>query len=313
MNNKTQQEVKELKSKSSQFHDALFQDKIQKDTITNILSNTTNLDRQIIRTFYKKEYKVPIQDDINSKLSGSLKVLTLNMFDLPYEYDARELHRGLTSIVQENSTIIEILVTRPKSHLSLMREIYKKFYNKPIEQDINNLKSKDFSKFLLLLLDNERPKERTISTNDAYNISKEIIKNGIKSYSTDANLFQNLFLEKSRIDLILISRAFYELFKKNLYDSIKDETSGGNGQILGEILFSTITPSQYFAEKIKNAIKGLGTDEKTLNRVMVSRSEVDMDIIREYYFKDWKKTLKEDIKGDTSGHYGQILMNLSEK
>ena len=38
-----------------------------------------------------------------------------------------------------------------------------------------------------------------------------------------------------------------------------------------------------------------------------------MDDIREYYFRDWNTDLKNDIEGDTSGAYGQILMNLSEK
>ena len=49
MNQKTQQDLKELEKTTKQFHEALFNKSIKEDTIVNILSNTTNLDRQINR------------------------------------------------------------------------------------------------------------------------------------------------------------------------------------------------------------------------------------------------------------------------
>ena len=58
---------------------------------------------------------------------------------------------------------------------------------------------------------------------------------------------------------------------------------------------------------------GLGTNENTLNRVLVSRSEIDMDDIREYYFRDNNTDIKNDIRGDTSGSYRNVLINLSSK
>ncbi len=311
MNQKTPQELKQLENLSNQFNDALFRE--DENKLYQILSTTTNLDRQIIRRYYKKMYNVPIQTDIKSKLSSSLQEITLDLFDLSYEFDARELHRALTSFMADDNTIIEIFATRPKSHLDLIQKIYKKFYKNSIRDDIRKLKSKEFSEFLLTILTVQRPTEQTISNNDAYNISKDIIKHGLKTYGTDVNLFKDVFLEKSREDLILISRAFFELYKKSLYDSIESEASGRNAKLLKGILFGIITPAQWFAKKIFKSIDGLGTDEKTLNRVMVSRAEIDMDAIREYYFRDRKTDIKNDIHGDTSGTYRKILINLSEK
>jgi hypothetical protein len=311
MNQKTPQELKQLENLSNQFHDALFRE--DEDKLYQILSTTTNLDRQIIRRYYKKIYNIPIQTDIKSKLSSSLQEITLDLFDLSYEFDARELHRSLTSFMADDNAIIEIFVTRPKSHLDLIQKIYKKFYKNSIRDDIRKLKSKEFSEFLLTMLTVQRPTEQTISNNDAYNISKDIIKHGLKSYGTDVNLFRDVFLDKSREDLILISRAFFELYKKSLYDSIESEISGRNSKLLKGILFGIITPGQWFAKKVFKSIEGLGTDEKTLNRVMVSRAEIDMDAIRDYYFRDRKNDIKNDIHGDTSGTYRKILINLSEK
>lgn len=313
MNQKSSQDLKVLEMSASQFHDAIFSKQISEDVIVNILSNTNNLDRQIIRRFYKKKYSVPIQFDIKDKLKSSLKDITLDMFDTTYEFDSRELHRALTSFMADENTIIEIFVSRPKSHLDLIQKIYKKFYNTSLQSDILKLKSQNFREFLLTMMNTGRPSQQTISINDAYDISKEIIKNGIKVYGDDVNLFKEVFLLKSREDLILICRAFFELYKKSLYDSIDADISGNNKKLLKGILFGVITPAQWFAKKAFKSIEGLGTDENTLNRILVSRAEIDMDAIREYYFREHKTDLKNDIHGDTSGAYRKILINLSEK
>ena len=313
MNKKTQEEVKNLEQMSIKFHDSLYRKKIDEETIVSILSTTSNLDRQIIRLFYKKKFPNLIQKDIQTQLSGDFGKLVLNLFDLPYEYDARELHRSLTSFSKDEKAIIEIIITRPRSHLTLVQKIYKKFYNVSLKNDILNLSDKTFSEFLITILASNRPSGLTLKPNDAYNIAKDIIKNGIKQYGKNVNLFKQVFVDRSREDLIMISRAFYDLYKKNLYDVIDNEISGTNKKLIKDILFGLITPAQWFAKKAYKAMKGAGTDDKTLIRVIVSRAEIDMEDIRDYYFRDRNTDLRNDIDGDCSGAYGQLLMNLSEK
>lgn len=318
MNQKTPEQVKNLESMSIQFHDALFRKILDEKTIISILSTTSNLDRQIIRLFYKKKFSNPIQQDIKCQLSSDLRDLTIDLFDLPYEYDARELHRALTLNKKEEKTIIEIIITRPRKHLILVQKIYKKFYNTSLKNDIlklseNNKELSQFSQFLITVLSSQRPTNQTIEINDAYNIAKDMIKDSIKQYGINVELFKKVFVEKSREDLILISRAFFDLYKKSLYESINQEISGKNKRLIKDILFAIITPAQYFAKKAYKAMKGAGTDENTLFRVIISRAEIDMDDIREYYFRDWNTDLRNDIDGDCSGAYGKILMNLSQK
>ena len=42
-------------------------------------------------------------------------------------------------------------------------------------------------------------------------------------------------------------------------------------------------PAHFFAMQLRKSIEGLGTDEETLSRVLVTRHEVDMGFIRAYY------------------------------
>ena len=309
----TDDEIKDLENKSIQFHDALFQKSIDENIIVDILSNTSNEERQIIRSCYKKKYNHPIQNDINSKLINKLKEITIDMFDTPYEYDARELHMALNSFTNDDNTIVEIFASRPKNHLDIVDIAYKNFYKISLREDVQKQGSKEYSQFLLAIMDFERPIDQTISGNDAYETAKELIKNGLKAYGTDVNLFKKVFVEKSREDLILISRAFYELNKKSLYDTIDTDVEGKNRRLLKGLLFAVITPAQWFAKKIYKSIQGFGGDMRTLFRVLISRSEIDMYAIRDYYFMDRNVDIRNDIENDTNGAYGQILVNLSLK
>ncbi|KAI6061657.1 Annexin A4 [Aix galericulata] len=66
----------------------------------------------------------------------------------------------------------------------------------------------------------------------------------------------------------------------------------------------------YFAERLYKSMKGLGTDDNTLIRVMVSRSEIDMLDIRREFLTMYGKSLYSFIKGDCSGDYRKVLLRL---
>ena len=96
----------------------------------------------------------------------------------------------------------------------------------------------------------------------------------------------------------------------DLYDTVNKFCSGTCRKLMKAVLYSTITPGEWYAKKAFRAVEGLGTDTNTLNRVVVGRAEIDMDYIRDYYYMDRKVDLFNDIKEDTSGAYGKILSDL---
>lgn len=54
--------------------------------------------------------------------------------------------------------------------------------------------------------------------------------------------------------------------------------------------------AMFFASALYKAMKGLGTDDKTVIRIIVSRSEVDMVQIKQEFQKAYKKTLESFLK-----------------
>ena len=333
----TQEELEELENKSTQFHEALSGKDLNDQSIenlTDILCVTTNEERQLIRSYFKKTYNHPIQNDIKEKFTGDLSLLQeimINMFDTPYEYDARELRKALSdSLGDEDDTIIEIFSSRPKDHLNTVDLAYSKFFETSLKDELKNQLPKQFAEFLLLLMDSDRADEQTLSGDEAYEIAQEIIKNGTKVYASDAELFKKVFVEKSRIDLILVSRAYYELTEKCLYEAFEEENvvaksifndeeeekkvRNKNIKLIKALIFTVITPAEFFAKKLITALKELTTDINTLIRIMITRREIDMDAINEYYSKETNSDLKNDVENESTcmnyPYIGKIMLNL---
>lgn len=300
-------------SYAEEFNKAIKSGAVNENAIVSILSNLSSEERLKLRQEYKEKYGHPIQEDINDTLSFKLKDLTLAMFDSQYEFDARELHRALHSFINDDKTICEIFASRPKEHLCIVNEAYKQFYDITLREDIQKETGKEYCAFLLAIMDTPRPEGSTLDKEGAFEVVRNIKGYGLKSYGKDVNLFKSVFLEKSREDLINISRAYNTLEGINFFDAIKTEVGGKNCKLLKAILFAVTSPSEYFSKKVYKAIRGLGTDANALYRIIISRSEIDMDIMRDYYYIFRKTSIKEDILGDLSGSYGQILANLSLK
>ena len=313
----SQTKINELTEKAKLIKKALKSKLKNEKILINILHSTNNSERQIIRTCYKRLYNKPIQNDIKEELSNNFKELCLSMFDTPYEYDARELYKTLNSNPIKFENIVEIFSSRNKSHLNIVNQAYEQFFKKSLREDIQEKLTTKFNKFLLAIMDTPRREQKTIySNNDAYKLAKIIKEKNIQIFD-DENLFKNIFLEKSREDLILISRAFFELYEINLYDYIKSLKDGKfeekNKKLIKGILFAVINPSEWFSKKLKKAIIELNTDYDRLNRIIIYRSEIDLDIIKEYYLLNNGNELNTNFQLIPEDSYREVLTNLCMK
>ena len=61
---------------------------------------------------------------------------------------------------------------------------------------------------------------------------------------------------------------------------------------------------------MKDAIKGFGTKDTLLIRILTSRDEIDMPQIKQYYKQLYGKDMIEDIKDDIKGDYQKLMVEL---
>ncbi|MFS7953576.1 putative annexin [Helianthus anomalus] len=91
---------------------------------------------------------------------------------------------------------------------------------------------------------------------------------------------------------------------------IKKETSGLFEHTLLTILQCAENPAKYFAKVLYKSMQGLQTNDTTLIRVIVTRTEINMQYIKAEYHKKYNKNLNDAVYSETPGHYRTSLLSL---
>ena len=280
------------------------------DIILNISMNNNLQNRIAIAQYYRAAYGTTLFDDIISKIGGDFGNCVAQMYLTPLEFCIHHLKKGFK---KSNECVFEMLTSKTPEELKIIENAYRRDTGKELKADITKTFSGNVGKNLLKLFEIPRSTNSKPNSKDCEKYAQILIDNEPKNWTENQDLFMEIFVQRSPEELILIARYYLRNTGNNLLDIIEKKTKGKHQTLLREILFNNIMPHELYAEKIYYAIKGAGTDEEVLSRVLVARNELDMALIREMYQFKYKNSLKEDIIGDTSGPFQKICMHLVEK
>ena len=208
---------------------------------------------------------------------------------------------------------MEQLTSKTNEELILIEDTFNKITGKDLKKEILKAYKGPVGNNLVNLWEIKRVINPNPDRKECEKYANILAKNNPNNWVEDENIFKDIFIQRSPEELILIARYYLKITENNLLDDIESKTKGNTKLLLKEILYNNIMPQELFAEKIYLSIKGFGTDEETLSRVLVSRCELDMSEIRDIYQKKYNNSLKEDINGDTSGTYQKLCIFLSDK
>lgn len=302
----------DITSLTTSLHEALTSEPPNEEEIVRIFKKTNNKERLLIREEYKKLYRRSVQKDMSDELSYKLREVCIALMDSIYEFDARELHKAFHLFTNDDKVICEIMASRSKEHLNFVDSAYHNFYGISLKDEIKKETSVVFCKLLHALMSTKRATGPTINQSEAETIANDLTTKGIKTYESDIEAFKDVFLVKSRDDLIKISQAYFEKNKKTLYKAISEDLKSPSRKLFKAILFSTISPAEYFSKKVYKGLRGLGTDIRQVMRALVYE-EHEMDLLREFYKKFRNIPMYDDVKDDCGGSYGEILCDLCLK
>ncbi|CAM8876462.1 unnamed protein product [Rhodiola kirilowii] len=277
-------------------------------TVVNILSHRDYSQRSLIQHEYKSMYGEDLSKRLKSELSGHLEKAVLAWMPDPAGRDATLLRSCFTGDDLRAAT--EIICSRTPTQLQQVKQTYYARFNAYLEHAVQNQASGDHMKLLLALLTKPRYEgpevDRALADHDA----QALYKAGEKRLGTDELTFIRIFSEGSRAHLAAVSYAYQNMYSRPLEQAIKKETSGLFEYALLTILRCAENPGKYFAKVLHKAMKGLGTNDTTLVRVIVTRAEIDMQYIKQEYRKKYGKTLNDAVQSETSGHYKNFLLAL---
>jgi len=303
----------EISSLAEQLYKAL-QGK-EEETLINITVQNPLSIRLKIREKYKSLYGQDLIENLKSKLSGDFQDLMVGLYKSIYEFDAEQCYKAIKGLGTDEDTLIEILATRPNWMIKKIKDVYKNTYKKDLEQDVIGDTSGTFQKLFVSILQCSRSDNKTPDIDKAKEMAIDLFRGDKEKnkIGLDEDKIVKYFGLLSPCELMHLAREFHREYGKSLINVVEGEFGGDLRKLIKTIFYANICPSEYFATRIKEAVKGLGTNEKILNRVVITRNEVDMDVIKEYYKILYSTNLVNDVKNDTSGNYQKLLVALIEK
>ncbi|XP_077468822.1 annexin A4-like isoform X2 [Stigmatopora argus] len=278
--------------------------------IIDLLGSRSNKQRVPLLRSYKTSYGKDLIKDLNSELSGDFKKLVMAMLKSPYEFDASEIHRAIKGAGTDEACIIEILSSRSNGEIKEIARFYKTEFKKSMEDAISSDTSGHFRRLLISLAQGNRDERPNVDLSLVKQDAQALYAAGEMKLGTDESKFNAILCARSKNHLRAVFMEYQKMAGRDIEKSIGREMSGDlESGMLAVVKCIKNTPA-YFAERLYKSMKGMGTTDTTLVRIMVSRSEVDMLDIRQEYLKNYRKSLYKDISGDTSGDYKKLLLKL---
>jgi len=279
--------------------------------IIHIIANRTNRERLAMIDSFKKQFKRDLIKDLKSELSGKFEDATLALFQDPITYDCWSLKKAMKGAGTNEDTLIEILATRSNYYISQIKKKYLELYGKSLEQELSSELSGDLKTVMLTLASAFRSENPMPNQAECQAKAEKLYKAGEKRLGTDEKVFYEILTQSSPQELILIDKIYSQNYKHGLLTAIDKEFHIGNmKKLLRTIVYSSINPSEYFATRVNYAIKGLGTKDTLLIRILVTRDEIDMPQIKEAYKRLYNKDMVKAVESDTSGDYKRLLVEL---
>ncbi|XP_045617471.1 annexin B9 isoform X1 [Procambarus clarkii] len=291
--------------------------------IIGVLSRRTSAERQQIMLKYQQAYGREEGDDskkgltgdlvkdLKSELSGKFEVaIVALMTPLPL-YLAQQIHNAMSGIGTNERTLVEILCTRDNASLMAIKNAYYQHYRKKLENDLGGDTSGDFRRLLISMCACCRD-ETNCDPALANNLAQQLYKAGEGKMGTDEGEFNRILSSYSYPLLRCVFEEYMKIKGKSFGDAIDAELSGDLKLGMKAIYFTIQNRAGYFAKELHDSMAGMGTKDEALIRLVVSRCEIDMGNIKQEYQKLYKKSLEQDIKGDTSGDYKKLLLALVE-
>ena len=239
--------------------------------LIRICANRKSSQRQAIRQAYKNLYGRDLIADLKAELHGKFEDAMVALFSDPVEYDCDQLRGAMKGAGTNEDTLIEIIASRNPGQINVIKQAYKAKFNRDLEEDVKKETSGTLRHLLVSLLQSSRSVNPTPNVNKMASIAQEIYQAGEAQLGTNESVFNKYFCTLSPHELAVMAQQYHKLTGHTILQAIDKEFHGDSKKALRTIVYATLSPSEYFATRVNEAIKGWGTNDHLLIRILITR------------------------------------------
>ncbi|KAK2170589.1 hypothetical protein NP493_1146g00000 [Ridgeia piscesae] len=276
--------------------------------IIKLLARHTNEQRQEIASAFKTAYGEELVDQLKSELGGNFEDAVVAMMTKPNVYDAQQLRAAMKGAGTDEATLVEIMCSRTNDDIEAIKQAYEEEFERNLEEDFQNETSGNFKRLLVSQCNAGRDESEDVDDDKAREDAQEMYDAGEGQFGTDESTINMVLCSRSFPQLRATFHAYKEIADKDLEDAIEAETSGSLQDGFIAIVRCARDMSDFFARRLYNSMKGAGTDDAALIRIVVSRSEIDLAPIKEAFQARYETSLSEFISDDCGGDHKRLLL-----
>lgn len=135
----------------------------------------------------------------------------------------------------------------------------------------------------------------------------ELLKISMQGIGRDSDTILRILSTHTYNQRYEIAATYKTLYNQDLVQKLFTEY---DGHILDVIQYLFWPVEKMYAKEFRDAVQGLGTDERSLIELSAGLDGQVLRRVSSAYQQMYDKTLEKDIKGDTSGFFRDLLLEL---
>lgn len=266
--------------------------------------------RQAIKTEYLTMYGKTLEEDLKSEISGHFLKSCLALLMLTDEYEATCLKDAMKGLGTNEKVLIQILCTKNCYEIRHLAFTFKRLFNKDLDKEVAGEQGGDLGRVFRSLVAGNRDDSMDLNIELAKKEAQELYDAGQGKMGTDEIEFIRILCSRNFRQLNATFEAYEQLCGTDIEKAIKKEFSGDLERALLAIVKTIRNRSGYYAEMMYESMKGLGTKDDDLIRLIVLRHEIDLPRIKSEYESKYGKSLHDAVKSELSGDYKKLFLTL---